>query len=468
MPYNFLLSLSPFVRFVENKRGRHAFQVKKINLPLVQPGPGLLAAVQRLAGAGATESWLFRAVSEDGFSGQLKLRYYLDELTNQGWLCHSVLLGRERLATCIPISRDHRFEADPVQPASRFLLSRFACCRREGNRFVLESPISRAQAILHNSAAAALVAELASPQSASTLSRASPALPHSTATAFLQLLRNAGFLTSALADGSAEEEVQPNLAQWEFHDLFFHSRSREGRHANPYGGTDRFRGKAERAPMVKPKMSDDIVELPRADLKRLSRKDTPFTAVLETRRSQRKHGPEVITLDQVGEFLYRAAAIREVLPVKDTQVSRRVYPCGGAAYEQELYLAVNQCRGLNSGLYHYRPLEHQLCRLSKRTLEVEWLLENASYMASTDPPQVLIIIAARFQRVTWRYSSMAYAAILKNTGALFQTMYLVASAMGLAACALGGGHSDMFTRATQTDYYEETSVGEFLLGAGTA
>lgn len=465
MSYNFQLSLSPFVRFVENKRGRYAFQVKKITLPLVEPGPGLLAAMKRLAGEGARETWLFRAVSGDGFIEQLKLRYYLDELINQGWLCHSVIEGRLRLATCVPISRDHRFEGDPVQPASRFLLSRFACCRREGNRWVLESPLSRAQLILYKPAAAALVAELASARSASDLSRS---VPLRTAIAFLQLLRNAGFLTNALADGRAEEEAQPNLAQWEFHDLFFHSRSREGRHANPYGGTDRFRGKAQRAPMVKPPMSDDVLELPRPDLKRLRRKDRPFTEILESRHSERKHGPAVITLAQLGEFLFRAAAIREVLPVKDTHVSRRVYPCGGAAYEQELYLAVNQCQGLSSGLYHYRPLEHQLCRLSHRTLEVDWLLENASYMASTDPPQLLIIIAARFQRVSWRYSSMAYAAILKNTGALFQTMYLVATAMGLAPCALGGGHSDMFTRAAGTDYYEETSVGEFMLGARTA
>jgi hypothetical protein len=38
-------------------------------------------------------------------------------------------------------------------------------------------------------------------------------------------------------------------------------------------------------------------------------------------------------------------------------------------------------------------------------------------------------------------------------------------AMGLAPCALGGGDSDLFARAAGTDYYAETSVGEFLLGS---
>jgi hypothetical protein len=44
-------------------------------------------------------------------------------------------------------------------------------------------------------------------------------------------------------------------------------------------------------------------------------------------------------------------------------------------------------------------------------------------------------------------------------------MYLAATAMGLAPCALGAGDSDLFARATGIDYYAETSVGEFLLGS---
>ena len=52
-----------------------------------------------------------------------------------------------------------------------------------------------------------------------------------------------------------------------------------------------------------------------------------------------------------------------------------------------------------------------------------------------------------------------------KVGALYQTMYLVGTAMGLAPCGLGGGHSDLFTQAAGTNYLEETSVGEFILGS---
>jgi SagB-type dehydrogenase family enzyme len=65
----------------------------------------------------------------------------------------------------------------------------------------------------------------------------------------------------------------------------------------------------------------------------------------------------------------------------------------------------------------------------------------------------------------WKYQSMAYALTLKHVGVLYQVMYCVATAMGLAACALGGGDSDAFAEATGLDYLAETSVGEFILGS---
>ena len=79
--------------------------------------------------------------------------------------------------------------------------------------------------------------------------------------------------------------------------------------------------------------------------------------------------------------------------------------------------------------------------------------------------QVLIVIGARFPRLMWKYASVAYALILKHVGVLYQTMYLVATAMQLAPCAIGGGNADLFARACGTDYYSEGSVGEFLLGS---
>jgi oxazoline/thiazoline dehydrogenase len=98
---------------------------------------------------------------------------------------------------------------------------------------------------------------------------------------------------------------------------------------------------------------------------------------------------------------------------------------------------------------------------ARRTL----LRRAARASGRVTPPQVLVTLAARFRRVSWQYSGIAYALILKDAGALIQTMYLVATALGLAPCALGSGDSDLFAQATGEDYYEETSVAELMLGS---
>ena len=142
-------------------------------------------------------------------------------------------------------------------------------------------------------------------------------------------------------------------------------------------------------------------------------------------------------------------------------------PAGEGLDELELYAAVNVCTNLDSGLYYYDPSRHRLTRLCGRTAEVASLLRDAaeSTAIAEDNLQVLLILAARFPRLAWKYESIAYALTLKHVGVVFQTMYLAATAMGLAPRAIGGGDADLFARAAGTDYYAETSVGEFLLGS---
>jgi SagB-type dehydrogenase family enzyme len=117
-------------------------------------------------------------------------------------------------------------------------------------------------------------------------------------------------------------------------------------------------------------------------------------------------------------------------------------------------------------MYHYDPFDHALEPVLASAFTVGQLLARAAAAAGNDRPQhVLLVIAARFGRVMWKYQSIAYALVLKDLGAHLQTMYLVATALGLAPCALGTGDADMFARATGLDQLVESSVGEFMLSA---
>ena len=97
----------------------------------------------------------------------------------------------------------------------------------------------------------------------------------------------------------------------------------------------------------------------------------------------------------------------------------RPYPSAGASYELELYLAVDKCDGLTRGFYHYDAGGHALVPIDVRTPHLEALFSEAQLsMDAPATPQIVITIAARFGRVSWKYSSLAYALILKDVGVL--------------------------------------------------
>lgn len=370
------------------------------------------------------------------------------------------------LATLVPLTDRFRYQSNCVDRRKAFVLSRFACLRREGQSLILESPLAHAHVVLHHSAAAACVAALSTAaRRAKDVAALVEGVSVEIALKFLEFLYNAGAISNVDPQGISEEEHDPALRGWEFHDLLFHSRSRVGRHGNRFGRMDRFHSPDEAPPVFKAAMSGHSIDLYHPDIDVLSKQDVPFTRVLEGRKSERSRGKETITSEQLGEFLFRSARARRIVLPDGSESTNRVYPCSGAAYELEVYLALDRCRGVKAGFYHYDSLHHRLEHLAAKNSSVARLLKSAAAAAHTTVPQVLILLSARFQRLMLYYASIAYAAILKDVGVMYQTFYLVATAMGLSACALGAGDSDLFADVAKLNYYTETSVGEFLLNA---
>lgn len=283
----------------------------------------------------------------------------------------------------------------------------------------------------------------------------------------LLLLRISGVIDSCDSAGIRDEDQLPKLQQWEFHDLLFHHRSRKGRHSEPLGASYRFKDQLPAPPATKKNLwAKNAIPLPRPDFTRLMATDPSFTAVLENRLSLRDHdASSPISIHQLGEFLYRTARIRERKQTSLGEFTSRPYPSGGGSYELELYISVNMCMGLKRGLYYYDAESHALCIIHEENANLEAILDEAWLSAARlCRPQILITVASRFHRVSWKYSSIAYATQLKNVGALYQTFYLVATAMNLAGCALGLGNPSRLGEMADLDFFEEGSIGEFMLG----
>ena len=104
-------------------------------------------------------------------------------------------------------------------------------------------------------------------------------------------------------------------------------------------------------------------------------------------------------------------------------------------------------------------------RSARAKRQLEAMLDDAQFaMGAAAPPQILITMAARFGRVSWKYSGFAYSLVLKHVGVLMQTLYLMATEMELGACAIGVGDIDLFARMTGLEFHVEGAVGQMAIG----
>ena len=455
--------------------GAFVVQGSGARITLRQVAPAVVDALRRFEPPGEDEDQLAELVVGNG-CGLPRWYYYLERLTRRGLLCHSAHLDRTPLATLVAVSP--AFVSRPVQinAGRRHVLSRFAYLRREGTEAVLESPLAHARIVLKDGRAAALVVGLATAATAEELAARSGGLSVEAVSGVLTLLLRAGILREVAADGRCSEDEDPALQTWAFHDLLFHARSRQGRSDAPYGGTYRLVGRLPPPPALRSDVGGEVCELYRPDMDRLQREDPPLACVQERRRSVRTYdAAHPLTDRQLGEFLFRVARVRDrheqdvATPHGPVHMdfAARPYPAGGGLYELEVYAVVQACANLARGLYYYDPVRHCLIRRCGWSADVAALVRDAAESTGTaeDTLQVLLILAARIPRIAWKYESIAYALTLKHVGVVYQTMYLAATAMGLAPCAVGGGDADLFARAAGTDYCAETSVGEFLLGS---
>lgn len=460
MTDSFTLSFKPDISLT-SEDDRLTLQSARHCLRLAHPKPGLRTALEHLKHSAPTAAQLTALVVEaDGVEDGLKFEAELQKLIHLGWICHSVL----PLATAIPIAENYQFVCPDFDWQQPFILSRFAFLHQEERQLILESPLSKAKIVLLNWRAAALTAKLAQTYSSFTPEDLTEIfIDTDTVHQLIQLLIATQMMTL--------EPESDSLAQWQFHNLLFHRQTRLERLDDHKKANVPHLDEQKRSPILKPPMSDQVVPLEKPNLEALAKTDLSLTQAIETRQSIRDYDDQPITLYQLGEFLYRCARVKEVYtpeidPFNIGEFTKRPYPCGGGLYELEIYPAINRCSGLDAGLYHYQPLSHTLHLISAWNPNVEALIQDTwNATGRQDIPQVLLVITARFERLFWKYHAIGYGLILKHIGVLYQTFYLVATAMKLAPCALGAGNSEQFGKIANLNEYEESSVGEFIVGS---
>ncbi len=417
------------------------------------------------------------ALRSGGRSTDKEINLLLGRLARRGLLEYRLGGGRESddLVIVEPQAADYWPQTPPLDHADTVALSRFAYMRRRGNELVLESPRAVALLRICDPTIASFIATLAIPRQIKTLRRQA-GFPGIALLALLVDCRIVFKLDLAGDDGPRMAEGDHSLVLWDFHDLLFHTRSTEGRHANPLGGVYPYAEVIAPLPAVRPPWPGKTIELDKAAAA-APPSNSPVATVLRRRHSTRSFDAQhPITLAELARFLDGAA--RVLATVKDTAGpaegippdthTARPYPSAGASHELELYITVNACEGLARGFYHYDAGGHALTPIATATQPLDALLAGAQFaIGSAAAPQILITIAARFGRVSWKYSSLAYSLILKDVGVLTQTFYLMATDLNLGGCAVGIANVDVFAKLTGIEFHVEGPVGHFALGRGS-
>jgi len=197
---------------------------------------------------------------------------------------------------------------------------------------------------------------------------------------------------------------------------------------------------------------------------------TSLEQCLAGRRSIRAYAVRPMEKEDLAHFLRSTARAFAVIETPDLgRLSMRNYPSGGARYPLEVYPVVYDVRSVEPGIYYYHPFHHRLLAMDSEAVyrdrlqdAVRWAMGRPA--DSPGHPAVLLVVTAVFARTCWKYRGIPYHLILQEVGALYQTMYLAATVLGLAPCAVGAFPELAIDELLQLDARDEAQVGLFALG----
>ena len=163
--------------------------------------------------------------------------------------------------------------------------------------------------------------------------------------------------------------------------------------------------------------------------------------------------------------------LRQTLCLALTSTRRpplRPYPTSGCCDELGVLLAARGVRGLEEGAYWVvadgRISFLRTASLDEGYAEIERQAVPFLGLPTERPPAVSLFIMADWRRLSARYENCILASALWDCGALYQTLLLAASAVGLNACVSACVQPRLIQAWLQLDHREIGHIGTVALG----
>lgn len=160
-----------------------------------------------------------------------------------------------------------------------------------------------------------------------------------------------------------------------------------------------------------------------------------FDSIMHRRTSRDFANSRIINKRELSTILY-GAAITSGLHNDAQQNSLRAYPSAGARYPLEIYVILLRSMDLRKGIYHYHVRTHSLEYLW--SCATHSLLDCFLRQSFVSKATAIIIVSSVMNRTTIKYSDRGYRFALFEAGHVMQNFSLIAEALKIKLCALGG------------------------------
>jgi len=180
-----------------------------------------------------------------------------------------------------------------------------------------------------------------------------------------------------------------------------------------------------------------------------------LATAIGNRQSRRIYRKQPLTLEEVSFLLWATQGVRgEVVGGH----SYRTVPSAGCRHALETYLAVLHVEGLDSGIYRYLPLSHQLLyEFSEEKLSSK-MVDAAFGQPYPGNAAMTFIWTAIPYRMEWRYGLAAHRVIAIDAGHVCQNLYLACETIGAGTCAIAAYDQEALDRLLRVDGEEEFAV----------
>jgi SagB-type dehydrogenase family enzyme len=214
-------------------------------------------------------------------------------------------------------------------------------------------------------------------------------------------------------------------------------------------------------PAFRPASGAPRVALPPASPPRVDLVD-----VLRRRRSRRVFGARPLPLADLATLLHLAGARVDGAGASTPgfETMFKTSPSGGGRHPTEFYPVVRHVDGLTPAAYRYDGGEHALERVGPApdpdaTVALcadQWWVAEA---------QVLLFLTSYLPRHRWKYrSDRGYRILLLDAGHVSQTVYLLATALGLSMTFTAATRDELVEEALGIDPAVELVVGCAVIG----